>query len=443
MKLEKLLITIILVSIFIRLLFLHPSFSDENFYFNAGKNILEGKTPYKDFFFAHPPLQIYGYAFLFKILGTSFFAAKLIPLIISSLTVFLIYKILKEFYDDKTGFIASIIFLVTPAFIAFSTMGYGMWESIFFIFLSIYFIAKNKVREAAIVFVIGILFRYLIAIYLPFLLLLIYIKGRDRKRFLIFFFSTLFLSSLLMLFIFGSNFFIQTVLFHISTKIAVEGLTKLVWQYWSIGFFSVFLALISAFVAHIKKDKLLLLFSIYPLIVDILILLGLNLIIYHYFLISLPFIIMAIAKAFMICDDKLIKVIIPIVLFLSITSNFETIDFYLNPSYAERFYSTAEFIANNTSEDDAIFGEPVMTSYVSFVTGRSISSDYLDSYLRHLMFEGEEKVILKLNEDKPKFFIEMEGYYLSNPYFRDFVLNNYRLEKNIEGIPNYFVYKLK
>jgi hypothetical protein len=59
------------------------------------------------------------------------------------------------------------------------------------------------------------------------------------------------------------------------------------------------------------------------------------------------------------------------------------------------------------------------------------------------MFDGEEKVIKNLNEDKPKLFIEMEGYYLSNPYFMDFILKNYRLEKKIEGIPNYLIYVLK
>lgn len=75
--------------------------------------------------------------------------------------------------------------------------------------------------------------------------------------------------------------------------------------------------------------------------------------------------------------------------------------------------------------------------------GRRIASDYLDSYLQHLMFEGEEKVIKRLNEDKPKIFIEMKGYYLSNKKFKDFAVNNYRFYEEIEGIPNYLIYEVK
>jgi len=443
MKLEKLFILIILVTFLIRIFFLHPSFSDGNFYFNAGKIVLEGKTPYKDFFFAHPPFQIYVYALSFKLFGVSIFVGKLIPLIASSLSAFLIFKILDRLYDSRTGFMAGLIFLITPGFIAFSSMGYGMWESIFFILLSTYFVVRNKVRGAAISLVIGIFFRYLIVIYLPFLILFNHIKKLKLKGFLAMFFLLLIVLGMLMFLIFGWDYINQTVLFHISSKVVVREMKKLTWQYLSMGFFTFFLGLISAYVAFDKKDRLLLLFSVYPLIVDFIIFFGLNYIAYHYFLISLPFIAMATARALKLSKDKLLYFVIPIILILSLTSNFKTIDFYLNPIHSERLYSTAEFIANNTSEEDSIFGEPVLTNYVSFVADRRISSNYYDSYIRHLIFEGEEEVIENLEEDKPKFIIEMEGYYSTNPFFRDFIVEGYGLEKTMEGIPNYSLYKVK
>jgi hypothetical protein len=171
--------------------------------------------------------------------------------------------------------------------------------------------------------------------------------------------------------------------------------------------------------------------------------LGLKYIAYHYFLISLPFIAMAISITINTSKDKLLYFVIPLILILSLTSNFRTIDFYLNPTYAERFYSMAEFIRNNTSEKDSIFGEPAITNYVSFVANRRMSSNYYDSYIGHLRFEGEEKVIEKLKIDMPKFLFEVEGYYLKTPSLRDFIVKNYDLEKNIEGIPNYSLYKIK
>ena len=442
-KFTNILILILIVSVIIRLFFLHPTFSDENFYINVGKTILEGKTPYKDFFFAHPPLQVYTLAILFKVFGISFLVGKSLTLITSSLCVFLLYLITKELYDERSGFIVAIIFIITPAFLAFSTMCHGMWETTFLILLSTYLLIKNKLKLAGIVFVVAVLFRYLAIVYLPFLIVFLYIRKQKIKNFLISFFMTSLLSGLLLLYVFGRTYIDQTVFYQMFSKVILNVSETQGMQYWGIGFFFLFLALISAFVAYMKKDRILLLFATIPLIADIIILLGLRLVYYHYFLISLVFCVIAIDRVLTVSKDWIVRFAILVILLLSITSNIRTIDYYINPSHAEKFYSTAEYIMNNTSEEDAIFGEPVMTNYVSFVTGRRISSDYPDSYLRHLIFEGEDKIIHNLNEDKPKFFIEMEGYYLSNSYFKDFVLDNYRLEKNIEGAPNYSIYVMK
>jgi 4-amino-4-deoxy-L-arabinose transferase-like glycosyltransferase len=442
-KSTNILILILIVSVIIRLFFLHPTFSDENFYINVGKTILEGKTPYKDFFFAHPPLQVYTLAILFKVFGIFFLVGKSLTLITSSLCVFLLYLITKQLYDQKSGFTVAIIFLLTPAFLAFSTVGHGMWETTFLVLLSTYLLIKNKLPLAGLVFMAAVLFRYLAIIYLPFLIAFLYIRKQKIKNFLIPFLAVSVVSGLLLLSVFGSSYIDQTVSYQIFSKVALSAAGIQRMQYWGIGFFFLFLSLLSAFVAYTKKDRILLLFAIIPLISDTLILLGLRLVFYHYFLVSLAFCIITVGRILSVSKDWIIRLAIPVILLLSITSNIKTIDFYLSPSHAEKFYYIADFIANNTSEEDAIFGEPVMTNYISFITGRRISSNYLDSYLRHLMFDGEEKVIQNLNEDKPKFIIEMEGYYLSNPYFRDFILSNYRLEKSIEGIPNYSIYVLK
>ncbi len=161
----------------------------------------------------------------------------------------------------------------------------------------------------------------------------------------------------------------------------------------------------------------------------------------HYFLISLAFCIMAVGRVLIIYKEWIVKIIIPIILLLAILGNIQTIDFYLNPKYAERYYYIASFIENNTSINDSIFGEPSIINYISFVKNTRISSNYFDSYLRHLIFESEEKVINNLEKQKPKFIIDMEGYYISNPYFRDYLQSKYSLKKTVEGIPEYFIYE--
>ena len=438
----KILIIIIILSLVLRLFLLHPTFSDENFYFNVGKNILEGKIPYKDFFFAHPPFQIYVLAFMFKVFGISFLVGKFLSLVASTLSVFLIYLILKELYDEKSGFFAALIFLITPTFLSFSTIGHGMWETLLFVLLSFYLATKNKLNFAVVTFVIAILFRYLAVLYLPFLIILLYFRKQKFKTFLFWFFPTFIISIFLLFLIFGSNYVDQTVSYQLFSKVYMSAF-GVDMQYWNIGYFFLFLSLVSAVVAYANKDKVLLLLASMPLIADMIILFSLKLFFYHYFLISLAFCIISIGRVLTISKERIIKVFVSVILLLSILNNIPTIDFYLNPKYAERYYSMASFIENSISANDSIFGEPVATGYVSFVTNRRISSNYLDSYLRHLIFEGEEKVIENLKKDKPKIFIEIENYYLSNPSFSKFILENYVLEREFEGTPNYSVYRIK
>jgi Gpi18-like mannosyltransferase len=442
-KLEELLLILILITLFINLLLIHPTFSDENFYFNVGKNILEGKIPYKDFFFAHPPLQVYTIAFLFKLFNTSFFVGKLLTLISSSLCVLLVFLISKKAFDKKSGFISALILLFSPTFIAFSTQGYGMWEASLFVLLSIYFILKNKLIESSFTFLIAILFRYFSLFYLPFVLILILIRKYKIKKFLLSFLFFSIITALVLILFFGENLINDTVIFQIKntgTRISQEYFT---FQYLSIGLFFIFLGILSTIYSIQIKDKKLLLFSLYAVLTDVIILFLVREIAYHYFLLSMPLYAISIGKTLTTFKDKIIRISIFAILFLSILTNIPTLDFYLNSTYAERYYSMAIFIKNKTSVNDSIFGEPVVTNYISFVTNRTISSDYLDSYLRHLEFEDEEKVIENLEKNKPKFFIEMESYYSSNSYFKEFISGNYSLEKELEGTPKYSIYEMK
>jgi 4-amino-4-deoxy-L-arabinose transferase-like glycosyltransferase len=438
---RSIIFSIFILCLFLRIFFLHPTFSDENFYFNVAKNIIEGKIPYNDFFFAHPPLQVYTLALLFRIFGTFFLIGKILTLVTSSLCIFLIFFISRELFDEKTGLITSLIFLLTPAFLAFSTMGHGMWETTFLFLLSTYLLIKNRPTLAGFIFSFAILFRYLVIIYLPFLIILLYLRKQKIKKFIISFVSITFISGFVLLSIFGRNYINQTIFYHIFSKTFTTTETQGL-QYWGIGYFFFFLSLISAFIGYTKNDRIVLLFAIIPLITDLTILFGLRLVFYHYFFISLAFCILATGRTFTSSNDILIKIAILIILLSSIIFNLNTIDFYLNSRYSEKFYYIAEFVTNNTSVNDVIFGEPVITNYVSFTTGRNIASNYLDSYLQHLKFEDEEKVVEKLEENKPKIFIEMKGYYFSTS-LKGFIQENYVLEKEIKGIPNYFLYRIK
>jgi hypothetical protein len=202
-----------------------------------------------------------------------------------------------------------------------------------------------------------------------------------------------------------------------------------------------FLGLISGVIGYIKKDKILMLLSFYPLIINIAIFIAFKTIIYHYFLISVPFIIIASSKAFFAFEDKLVKIFIIAVIALSLLNNFSTIDFYLNAKNSENIYFITDYIQNRTSTRDNIFGESSIVDYISFVKDIPVTSNYLDSYISYLIYKSEDKVINNLESQKPKFIIDMQGYYISNPYFRDYLQSKYNLKKIVEGIPEYLIYE--
>jgi len=436
-KFSTSLLLIILLSIVLRAFFLHPNFSDENFYFNVAKNIAEGKIPYRDFFFAHPPLQVYTLAILYKIFGFSFFIGKFLTLLYSSISILLLYFIIKVIYKEKSAFMASILFILSPPFIAFSHISYGMWETMAFLLLSLLLLFKKRTFLSVTFFVVAIFFRYVVILYLPLFLVLLYLRNGKISKFLLPFIVLLTFSILIASGVFGTNYINQTVFYHIF-KTSVQSQT----QYLNMSLFFMFLAIISALIGLFEKNKLMMTFALLPLAVDVLLLLFLKMTFYHYFLLSVPLYLIAFSKIFEL-RYKFLKFAVVALLILSLILNFNTLDFYLNPAYSKKFYYVADFIRTNTEKNDTIFGEPVMTNYVSLVTGREIAGGYLDSYVQHLSFEGIEKVVKVLSEKKPKIIVEMENYYIAMPEFKELISNEYMFVIEAEGLPRYLIYRIK
>jgi 4-amino-4-deoxy-L-arabinose transferase-like glycosyltransferase len=426
-KIELICIFLIFTILIIKFLNIHPTFSDENIYFLVGKRIWKGEIPYKEFSFVHPPLQGYILAFLFKIFGISLTIAKLLPLISSTISTFLIFKICKKIFDERTAFFALIFFLLTPGFIAFSDQSLGMWEALMFILLSIYLLIENKIILSALSFSIALYIRYLSLAYFPLLLIYAYLKNKNWKKFLIFSISisfTLFTSFYL---IFGYRFIEDTILFNFYAKLAFRKIPKLPFQYLNMGYFTIFLAIFSAFLAYFNKLKIALLFSIYPLLIDLSIFFVFTKIIYYYFLISTPFVVIATAKIFSSYKELIPRFFIFIVIFLAIWTNLNTFDFYLNPKNSDIFYSILEHVKTKASSQDKIFGRQSIVSFISFLTDIPVTSS-VSPYISYSVYIKAEDVIAMLEKQKPKFIIDLNNVFISNPYFKNYLEENYILD---------------
>jgi len=447
-KYNYLIFSIAILSIVLRMFFLHPTFSDENFYFNAAKVFISGNIPYKDFFFAHPPFQLFLLGLIFETFGTSFLIAKIIPLAFSTLSFILVFFVGKKFFDEKTAFVSAIIFLIVPQFISFSLIDVGIFETMTFLLLSLLFYSKDKEILSAIFFAIAIYFRYLIA---PFLLVFyIFDKKRFRRFFL---YSFVIAASLFAIFylIFGFNYVRDTIFFHILSKTSLGSSSEfnfpLLKSNLEFDFPLIIFSLCAIALGLRKKEKLLVMLASLPLAYDVLLFLFIKNPVYQYFLFSLPLYAFVAGRLFVKINDKIIRILIFGIILFSIFSNVITIDYFLNPLHSKKYFEIADFFARNSINSDKIVGEPSVASFVAFTQNVSVPVKYTDLFIGHVMFEGSSDFISVMKNEKPKFFIE--AYYLNSSYYfrfpeiEQYVVQHYASVLNITGIPNYYVYQLK
>jgi len=86
---------------------------DEHMYFYMSLLVSEGKWPYRDFFFSHPPLQLYLMAPLYKLFGYSLALSKAVPSLAAMASGFYVYRIGERLVGRLEGVLATALFLFT------------------------------------------------------------------------------------------------------------------------------------------------------------------------------------------------------------------------------------------------------------------------------------------------------------------------------------------
>jgi hypothetical protein len=75
----------------LKLVGLHPSGTDDNIYYYMALRMTEGSMPYRDFFFAHPPVHLLVPAAVFSLTGFSIGVAKAIPAVAQAVAGLFLY----------------------------------------------------------------------------------------------------------------------------------------------------------------------------------------------------------------------------------------------------------------------------------------------------------------------------------------------------------------
>ena len=179
------------ISAFFVLLFFHTRgviVHDEGYVLNSAHNILSGLTIYKDFHFSYTPGSVYLVSLFFSLFGESVLSSRLLMVLLSFGSVFLIYSIAKQITKrDIYGYISAILFLAWgPSHINFA------WPVMFvlpFTLFILYLLAKNTTKKYSFVpftagilcFVVFLFKQNFGIIFVPVLLSLLTAKNRKRS----------------------------------------------------------------------------------------------------------------------------------------------------------------------------------------------------------------------------------------------------------------------
>ncbi len=90
---------------------LNPSVSDENIYFYMALRASEGAVPYRDFFFAHPPLHLVPAIMLAKLAGFHLTAFKALPALATAASGWLVWRIGRLTLGALEAATAALLFL--------------------------------------------------------------------------------------------------------------------------------------------------------------------------------------------------------------------------------------------------------------------------------------------------------------------------------------------
>lgn len=390
---------IFLISIFLfvsRIWFIFPTFSDEIFYLNIGKVLMQtDKVLYKDIFFAHPPLQPYFISLLWIFLK-KFFLVKLFWLFVSSLMTVLNFLLVREVWNEEIAFFSSLLFIFSVPFFVFSFHFLGMWESFLLLIISSILFAKRKIFVSSLIFSLAIFTRYLSFAFVPVFILIGRKKKISLKKFFLLASAFSFLLSSLFFFLFGPSFFDQSILFHLRSKVFSNFEQKDYYQYLLIQFPSIFIFLLAGAMFWRKKFYLSL-FSIFYLTFDLILVFFLNQLAFHYFIFSFYAAILLASLIFF--DSRLfeVKFFVVFIFILFFFTNFKTMLFYFNKNNFEFLKKVNELVCDGCK----VFGDPILMNYV-ILSGKAKPMDnWYDTYPRHIKEYGVDKIVREIEKERP------------------------------------------
>ena len=394
-----------------------PQPGDENVYFYMGKLITEGKIPYRDFFYAHPPLHIYLLAAIYKIFGFNILALKSIPLISTLISSFFVFKIAKEKFGNLEAIISSLIFMFSYGIMFNSAFSLGVMTATMFMIIGGYFLLnKNNCYMAGLFFGLAAITRLLALIPIFVVLSMIFLSDRNNfiklsSAFLIIFLAV----NIAYILLFGNDYITSVYKFHL---IKTAGTDQNLKEYFDIVKLNWILFLSALAFVFVKNKKPLIILTV-PSLIYLIFLLALNRLFGFYFVVVFPFLaiiggysLVNLCKQLRISNKLKIAAVTAIAL-IFLWNLAADISFLQKRGFTgfERGNDLVDFINFNSDKNMLLFGDASVAPLLALMTNKKLALDFVDT--NDQVFSSGiidvNEVLARLKNDEILFVLRDQG----------------------------------
>jgi len=404
---------------------------DENAYFYMARLMSQGKIFYRDFFFAHPPLQLIFLSLVYSIFGFNLIALKLTAILPVLAGAAIIYHWFWKNKKGLSGIFFLIIFLFNYELLKITTHPFGLNLTAFFLMLSLYYFLEDRPLRCGIFWgcaaVTG-----LYALPWGVVPFGYYLFRGNRLRNLVRFsggFLAVFggVNGVCILF-FGDGYITPVYIYHFlkprGTELVSDIYIRVIRRNLLI-FFLPFLYLWGPWTG--KRTAVLTAVIIYLVFLG-----SLNPLFTQYFMLPLPFLsligavgLTAIIERFNSRRQRIVVLAVAVIILAGFSG--DNIRRYLQHEAGTGFETEEQcrkFILENSAEGDLIFGHVTTTPLLALMTGREIALDMVDT--NHMRFKaglvGIEEVLERLEgEERLKLFIVQESRFWLDPRFQRYL----------------------
>ncbi|MBI2580612.1 glycosyltransferase family 39 protein [Candidatus Woesearchaeota archaeon] len=363
--------------------------SDENTYYKMGQLVASGQVPYRDFFFAHPPLQVYLYAVVFKLFGFNFLLLKMISAVAVVAAAAFVFAAMKDKLNAKIAAAAAALFLFSYGTLLFSNFPTGTEIATAFAAAGFYFFMRKNFTTSGVLLGFASVTALLSVIIMPLLLFIAVFIQKDRKsaiKLLAGFAAVFAIINGLFLIVAKGEYLKQVLIYHLNKPAVSADKAAVFFRIMKTNAF-LFIAAAIALVSRNRTKAFLVMSAVvaaayiaaFPLLKT-----AFN----YYLLYAFPFLAVVAGYGILSLHEFLTEkaklrkeaafVAVALLLLLSgfaAVRGFVSYDFQDFPQAKD----VSEYVKANSQPAQTIFGDDSTVPLVSLLSGREIALDYIDN----------------------------------------------------------------